>query len=158
MSHFIIGTISVSSEEIRSRAGRQAVQIGVANGLTVRLLDEASGKLQREILHSAAFSVGRLDVVFDLVGPSGTADELISPYVLVDQWPDRLKPTLLALSSFARRSLEDMAISQIALVFSEGYDTDYKRFEVAVDGLSDFLLGELARAGEVPSLAVVVKR
>lgn len=158
MSHFIIGKIETRSPGARSFLAQRLVQVAAVKGLVVRLLDETNAQLQYEILSAAGLGDGSDVVFFDIVGPSGTADELISPYVLIDQWPQSIKVTIGAISKLASELLLNHDVHEVTVVFSEGYDIQYESHEVDTESMTDLLMEKFTAAGEVPSLAVRLTR
>lgn len=158
MSHFIVGRIEAGSDATSALVAQRVSRLGETEGLTVRLIVRASTRLQSEILGAAGLYDGPGAIFFDVVGASGTADELISPYVCLNQWPQLVKATAEAISRFGSQLLAENSVHEVAIVFSEGYDTNYDVCEVSVDSMVSFLMERFSKAGQVPSLVIVAKR
>lgn len=159
MSHFIIGRIQTSSDSTSPRIAQQVSHLGGDLGFTVRLLAEIDAQLQFEIFAAAGLSLGEADICFDIVSSlSGTADELISPYVLFEGWPLSVKDNLEAIIKLASDCLSEPEVIGISIVFSEGFDTDYEAFQVVIEEAVDFLIGKFSSAGEIPSLLISIQK
>lgn len=154
MSHYIVGQIKVPAGGERNLVVEHLVRVAVKEGLTARSIVETKATLQFEILAAAQLNGGSDLIFFDIVGPLGTADELISPYVVIDQWPLSIKANLHAISKVAASLLEEQVASEMSIVFSEGYDTHYESCEITPAAATNFLLHRFSDAGEVPSLKI----
>lgn len=157
MSHFILGRIDAQADEERAVVIAKFLRLAENAGLTARLILAANAQLQFEILSAAGLSRGCDAIFFEIVGPSGTADELISPYVFFDSWPWSIKATLDKIFELAKNFLHQHRGHEISLVFSEGFDTHYEKCAVTAAVGTDLLLKRFSDCGEVPSLSIGLK-
>lgn len=157
MSHFIVGRAVFNPAIGNSEGQKLLTEAARKYALVVRFPSGDSGQLQIDILTSAGLVESETDVLFELVGPSGTADELISPYVLINQWPQSTKGNLDGISNLTKELLLGPAVDEISFVFSEGYDTHYETCDVTCNVFTEILLNKFDNSGEVPSLAVVIR-
>lgn len=154
MSHFILGRIDAPADEERAVGIAKFLRLAENAGLTARLILAANAQLQSEILSAAGLISGCDAIFFEIVGPSGTADELISPYVFFDSWPWSIKATLDKIFELAKNFLHQHGGHEISLVFSEGFDTEYEKCEITAAVGTDFMLRRFGDCGEVASLLV----
>lgn len=157
MSHFIVGR-AVFNPAIGNSDGKKILTEAARKyALVVQFPSDDSGQQQIDILISTGMIERETDVLFELVGLSGTADELISPYVLIDQWPQSTKKNLDGISNLTKELLLGSAVDEISFVFSEGYDTHYETCDVTCSFFTEILLKKFDDSGEVPSLAIVIR-
>jgi hypothetical protein len=157
MSHFIIGSLAVKTASACTEVEAQLIELADTFGLTVGLSPATWEQLQLDVISCAGLAQRKTDVVFELLAPSGTADELISPYVLVDQWPKSLQRTFDGIAGLANGLLLGGPVDEVSIVFSEGYDTSYPVIAVSCESLAEILLKKFDECGEVPSLRIVIR-
>jgi hypothetical protein len=86
-----------------------------------------------------------------------TADELISPYCVINNWPASLQPFFNKLSLWLAESINNNQLSNVALVFTEGLDSSYRHIQVSLPDLAQTLLTEFESEARVPSLFIEIK-
>lgn len=122
-----------------------------------RLLDPQLDKFQCQILQTAIVSNLEDRLPFEIIGESGTADELISPYTLNDDWPAQLKSSFKNIIKLIEKLVAESGISDVAIVFSEGYDINYELLSSNIYALEKLLFDKFHAEGRVPSLAIKVR-
>ena len=156
MSHFIVGRLSVRNAIDRTEVIKQLAKVVARHGLIGQVVTSLSEQIKIDILSTADLNETQAGVLFEIFGPSGTADEIISPYVLYDQWPRSISGTLNKISDLASDLLYNWQVSEFSIVFSEGYDTFYPSLVLAYDSMVPLLLKKFEESCEVPSLKVVI--
>ena len=157
MSNFIVGTLTKYPNTSSDKAELLMQKIAAEHSIFIKLLDMQTHILQAEILQTVVKSDLANKICFEISAQSGTADELMSPYALVDDWSTHLKLLFKNLLNFTRQLLALSEVKQVLIVFSEGYDTAYETLNVNASTF-ELELSKLFQAeGRVPSLAIVSK-
>ena len=160
MSHFILGAVVLQSPDLRNKFTTEAVKAASVQGLRLDFNAVLSTSVVADILKVLSAQGAHWDVAFSVLPPlpSDTADQLISPYVMFDDWPESIRGSLESLQEFICGVLELDAVFAVTLAFSEGYDVSYPVRLLEVDRMSDSLLEAFRSAGQVPSMAIEVRR